>query len=320
MSPNLTAMHPNNTTLRPRRPQHATFGMRRLAFAGLIVLQLVAKVETHAAIAGFGYGYNFGQNATTQGLYEVNYSTGIAAFLTSLTPTFTSANGLAYFNGLGSNGSIVYGNDADSRLAVVNRANLSQVIAGDLTTFTTGAFTGAIKNGTSYNGSFYTIAQGTDDLWKIDFNSGTFLLSSAVKVADVANNTKSYGFGDIAISSAGILYASAINIANNDPEFFSYNVSALNSQTTLGTGFYNGLGFGTNGLLYASVDSTGHSWNEINTATGNVNSVIGTGLPFTLADLTQASPTSAVPEPASTALLFVAGLALVTKRRRAWSA
>jgi len=309
-------MNPNNTTLSPRRSRHATFGLRRMAFAGLLTLQLIAGEETQAAVAGYGYGYNFGQNATAKGLYEVDYSTGVASFLTSLTPTFASANGLAYFNGLGSNGSIVYGNDTDARLAVVNRSNLSQVVAGDLNAFTAGAFTGAVRNGTSHNGSFYTIAQGTDDLWKIDFNSGTFLLTTAAKVADVWNNTKSYNFGDIAISGSGILYATGTNTSTNNTEFFSYNVTALNSPATLGTGSYNGLGFGTNGLLYGSLDSTGHSWNEINTATGNVNSVIGTGLTYTLADLTQAASTSAIPEPSSLVLLLVAGLSFSTRQRR----
>lgn len=287
-----------------------------MVFAFLLTLTLVAREEANAAVAGYGYGYNFGQNATAPGLYEVDYSTGVASFLTSLTPTFASANGLAYLNGLGSIGSIVYGNDADSRIAIVNRSNLSQVVSGDLNAFTTGAFTGPIRNGTSYNGSFYTIAQGTDDLWKIDFNSGTFLLTAAVKVADMWNNTKGYNFGDIAISNSGILYSTAINNATNNAEFFSYDVVALNSPTNLGSGLYNGLGFGNNGLLYGSLDSTGHSWNEINTVTGSINSVIGTGLTYTLADLTQAAPTSVVPEPSSTLLLIAAGLVIHFRQRR----
>ena len=252
-------------------------------------------------VPGFGYGINTTATLTTPvGIYETEFATGNARFMTALASGFTSGNALAFAETRGAKGAVIYGNDTDAKLAVWDRATGMQNVAGDLNLVTGGAVTGPIRSGAWHNGFYYFIAQNSDDLWKVNIvgTAGSYVVSSGTKVADLWSNTRAHNFGDIVINGNGTLYAIGLRQPGNVKEFFSADLTiATPVATQLGTpvNAYNGLAFGTDGKLYGGLDNAGpvHNFYEISTSDGSIANTVATNKAANLADLTRGACTPA---------------------------
>jgi len=126
-----------------------------------------------------------------------------------------------------------------------------------------GTLVGHASDGTFYNGSYWYIGHGTNDLKEVTFNAdGT--IDQEISHGAISINYPYLGFGDIAFNCEGVLYLGAtIRASGNTITGF------LNATYDLGTGafagtevsssdFWGQLAFGTDGAtLYGHAAGTG---------------------------------------------------------------
>jgi|GEM_PF-5887220 hypothetical protein len=188
------------------------------------------------------------------------------------------------------------------------------------------------SNAAFYNGAYWFIAQGTDTLTRLELDF-TNPLAPVFRRRDITNfdggasGVASLSFGDIVISSSGILYGSTTN------RFFRADLSAITQATGSVTGFQTiSTSSALNMQMVLSQDEQTLYGARNNTVPNtvslfSVNPTNGsesllktfTGVRFT--DLTGVYPTGSLivaPEPGSLVLLLplIAGGMLRIQRRR----
>ena len=219
---------------------------------------------------GFAYGTQAGD------LYQIDVTTGVVSPATALPSGFSSSNGAAYAQNLGADGAVIYTTGTtDLRLGVWDRSTGVNNVAGNLGTF--GVAAGSrIYCGDYFNGFYYFVINGTDDLWKatITGTSGNYTLVSASKVSDMWSNSAGHGYGDIVITAAGILYAHASRSGTSLTDFFTVDLNQpVPTATLLGNPPYmhNGITFGLDGKLYGGlgVNSQNANWFEVSLINGS---------------------------------------------------
>lgn len=115
----------------------------------------------------------------------------------------------------------------------------------------TGTLDGVSAGASFYNGKYYYIANGTDDLMEVALYAGG-TIASETKIADITGNAKGWGFGDIVIRSDGVLFGSP------GGEFFKFDLNTLTYTSISTTGAVGmQLAFGSNGVLYGHSAGTG---------------------------------------------------------------
>jgi uncharacterized repeat protein (TIGR01451 family) len=232
----------------------------------------IGEVEDHPVNICPTLGYAYGTQGNT--LYEIEVATGIVRPASSLPSGFSRSNGAAFAQYMGADGVVFYTTGtADLKLGAWDRATGVNNVAGDLGTF--GVPNGSqVYSGDYYNGFYYFVVNGTDDLWKavITGTSGNYAISSAAKVSDMWSNSRSHGYGDIVITPGGIMYAHASRDGGG-AEFFTADLNvATPTATQLGTPAYmhNGITFGLDGTLFGGlgVNSQNADWFTVSLADG----------------------------------------------------
>ena len=121
-----------------------------------------------------------------------------------------------------------------------------------------------------YQGKYYYIEEGTDNLRVVSFNSnGTIASKAAVWEDFTGGDNKQFGFGDLVITPEGILYGSPSG------HFFKIDLNAEpmtyeEISTTGAVGMQ--LAIGSDGVLYGHSAGTGVFY-TIDPATGNTTSI-----------------------------------------------
>ncbi|NLZ39168.1 MAG: hypothetical protein GX893_06130 [Firmicutes bacterium] len=122
-----------------------------------------------------------------------------------------------------------------------------------------GTIKGAVYGGTFGEGYYWYIANNSDDLYRISFNSEGKIANTEL-VASITGDQKKFGFGDVAIDIRdGIIYGSSTE--NEDAEFFKYDISKGEYQMISGSSGINmQLAFGSDGQLYGHRTNSGNWW------------------------------------------------------------
>lgn len=290
-----------------------------VAFAAATLL-FTGSTSASAQSTQFLYGI------TNDGkIYEVDIQnkTTTLAFTTNL----NLMNGLAFNeSGNAGTGQLFYragtGSNGSTGLYVWNRNNNTQsLITVPTSIATSGLLPGQSSNASWYNGAYWYVQQGTDTLTKVtvDFtNISAPVVSSLQSFTNFDGTSKTnFSFGDISISSSGILYGSTsdtffhVDLNSGSPTSYSSQASSAQLQ----------IGFGADGTtLYGEAAGTG-AWYQIDKSTG-----VSTSLGFTSAaafnDISEGSVRSAssvtAPEPSSLAFLFTVpllGIGMMRRRR-----
>ena len=146
-------------------------------------------------------------------------------------------------------------------------------------------FSGALNNKTIYGAAFWDgyywyINNGTDDLFKVSFDSSGLIAQNDF-VDDITDNEKRFNFGDIVIEiKDGILYGSSA-LSSSDPEFFTYDI--MTQEYTMITDRGNSVGlqlaFGSDNKLYGHLTNSGKDgkWYIIDPADGSSTEIIVAG-------------------------------------------
>jgi len=254
-------------------------------------IAIVASLALSAAFANAGTLLGIDNN----GIYKINTATGASTLAASMAGHGTGdTNGLAY-------------NQSTNTAYFQRNSKLWSVNLGT-GTFTQTSYTiGDAASATFYNGAYY---YGTGNLIKkVDFVGAS---PSTVKTF-----SKSFGYGDIATTAAGMMYGSS------DGTIFRSDLTAVgNSYTSLNTsGKQLQLGF-IGGSLYGiatgNAGSTTGGLYSINTLTG-VQTALGVTAMYNghALAIRDAAGMQAVPEPTTIAALGLGALGLLKRRRKA---
>jgi hypothetical protein len=131
-----------------------------------------------------------------------------------------------------------------------------------------------------FNGAYYYIGAGTDDLYKITFNpDGT--IATNTKLGDIAGNLHGWTFdGDIAIKN-GVIYG--WGHCTHGYEFFTYDL-ATTAFTVVTTSYQLSLqlAFGSNGVLYGHRSAGTGAFYVVDVTNGAVSMVTPTPSPALL--------------------------------------
>lgn len=220
-------------------------------------------------------------------------------------------NSRLYFRDALGGGNLFYWSRGSSRINDV--ASAATIMAGGSSTLADSA--------TIYNGGLWYGEDGTDAFYRYDLATG-----GVRRFADVSGSlNREYNFGDIAVSSAGLLYINSNRANNQNNVLDRVNISAVTASTGTPTGFtqiqeysnnFDGVTqqiffdeTGTNLYMIQSLAATGgsagafpeRSWHQINTTNGNLGTTIWTSS-LNFSDL--GNGFIAVPEPATWFLLL----------------
>ena len=179
-----------------------------------------------------------------------------------------------------------------------------------------------LYGGGFYNGSYYTLIDGTDSLVKVDFASVGGNISSTSTINLVGTNTMF--LGDLAFDSSGALWISGFNQSGtagvNDDRLWHF--STTDGATFTSAGVLNPAGTRYNGIFFDATGSDLHGYRLASSTYGIINqtdgssSLIYTGAPFNSGgDLSDGFLFPVVPEPSCLVLVAV-GLGIATSRRR----
>lgn len=193
------------------------------------------------------------------------------------------------------------------------------------TTLMAGGASNLADNGTIYNGGLWYMEDATDALYRYDLATG-----GVRRFAGISGGTaRTYNFGDIAVSSAGLLYISANRTNNQNNVLDRIDISSVTATTGTPTGFTQIVEYGngsdgtTNQIffdqtgtnLYMVQSITGiwneRTWHQINTTNGSVGSTIWTST-LNFSDVT--SGFLVVPEPTTYALFSISSLLILASR------
>jgi hypothetical protein len=187
-------------------------------------------------------------------------------------------------------------------------------------------------NGTIYNGGYWYMEDKLDTLYRYDLAANTVRKFTGISGA----LGRTYDYGDIAVSSAGILYINGPKTAGSNNILDKVDISLVTASGGSLSGFAQVIDYGTDFLgktqqiafdqtgtnLYAiqSLAATGASattfaaqtWHQVNTTTGVQGATI-----FTSANnYSDLSSGFAIPEPATLSLVLLGSGGFVRRRRR----
>ena len=159
-------------------------------------------------------------------LWEINLTTLATSFLTDtlLNNAANQPNAQAWDD---VNKRFYYAKALGGNLYVWEQATDTHTFLGNLESLSSmtndgNGATPALASAAFYNGEYYFVVDGTDDLWKVTF-SGPLAISAVTFVGDLTGNHHVFFFGDIAINSSGVLYGSgALQVPIVEVQFFSY--------------------------------------------------------------------------------------------------
>ncbi len=296
-----------------------TFPRWFFAAACVAALPLAASAQTHATVIG---------GAPDGRLYAtfLDLQTGSSVFNTG----FTGINAVAH-NSV--NDTVYYRTTSGGAL-------WSWQVGGNTQTQVPATLPGASADASVYNNAYWYVQDGTDTLTRVDLAS--FAVTTYANF-DGASRT-SFNWGDIAITSAGVLYGQPSNTF-----FFSVDISGLNPTVTNGGATSNftqsnvagsdtslQIAYGADNLLYAQATNS-RQWYTINNgntgtpaapsanfgARSTINGFVTTGQNDITNVFLSTLASVAVPEPGSLPLLVPAvsfvGAAVLCRCRRGGS-
>ena len=210
--------------------------------------------------------------STNANIYEINVTTGTTKLLATLPGVHVSTsnpNGNAW-------------DPVNNRLYFTNNTNKA-LYFWDFSSATanTAGTTAGVANGASfYNGAYYYIANGQDDLRRVTFDGAGNIASDTLLKANFDGGVGDiYYFGDIAIiddGDDGILYGGAKVNPGAMEHFFSIDLTSPGYTYTLIDSAWDGahtqMAFGADGILYAPKSG----WNAVDLTNGDLNP---TGIP-----------------------------------------
>ena len=231
-------------------------------------------------------------SSTNVEIYELNVTMGTATLLTTLTGGYTSPsnpNGNAW-------------DPVNNRLYFTN-AGTKELFFWDFDATTTavipaGTTVGTVAGAGFFNGAYYYISNGTDDLRKVTFNpDGTIATGgdTLLKANFDGGVGVTYWFGDIAIiddGDDGMLYGGAKVQSGDREHFFSIDLTSPGYTYTLIDGTWAGLhtqmAFGADGTLYAPSSGV---WNAVDLSNGDLNTTgVSTDPAVRIPDLATGQP------------------------------
>jgi len=227
-------------------------------------------VDFMSGYSYYGKGVVYGILRDTGDVYEIDILAGTSSLLFEM-PTPPGANS-ASPNGLAfdaENGRIYY---VDYNLGTTPDTlyfwdGITQHVAGQIAQ-------GTVACADFYDGKYYYIPSGTDDLRAISFNpDGT--IATDVKIDDISDNVHSWNFnGDIAVRDGMVYGWGLCGVSGHGYEFFTYD---------LGSGIFwfvkpsyqqsLQLAFGSDGVLYGHRAGTGGYFYAIDTSDASVTLV-----------------------------------------------
>ncbi|MBL9146894.1 MAG: putative Ig domain-containing protein [Verrucomicrobiaceae bacterium] len=179
------------------------------AFSGASTLK--GEVEDYAVTVNAA-AQCFSVAGGTTALYRVNHLTGA---VTTITNAPYNVKSVAYE---GATKTLYYNEYAwpNGRLGKYNLVTNTHTNIGNLNSPTSGTWSYTPSQRPSsltyINGKLYYVHPGTDDLVRIDMNVGETAITNQVKVADLTNNARSFGWvGDITATPDGLLWVAAHN-------------------------------------------------------------------------------------------------------------
>lgn len=208
----------------------------------------------------------YGIERYTGDVYGIDVLAG-TSWLEFTIPTPPRANG-ASPNGLAYNPSNGYFYYTDYQLGTTPDSlyfwdGTLQTVAGQVT--------GTVACADIYDGKYYYISSGTDDLFEVVFDTNG-IISTNTKLADISDNVHRWTFdGDIAVKD-GVVYGwGRCGVSGHGFEYFTYDLSGgtfsfikPSYQASLQ------LAFGSDGILYGHRSGTGGLFYEVNLETAAV--------------------------------------------------
>ena len=205
-------------------------------------------------------------------------------------------------------------------------------VASAATVMTASATSNMADNGTIYNGGYFYMEDKKDTLLRYDLAAGTVRRFTGIS----GGLARTYDYGDIAVSSSGILYINGPKTTGSNNVLDKVDISTITASGGSLSGFAQIIDYGadfagktqqiafdsTGTKLYSvqSLAATGASatnfgaqtWHEINLTTGSQGT---TPIWTSSQNFSDLSNGFAIPEPSSFALALV-GLGFVRRRRR----
>ncbi|MFC2008530.1 hypothetical protein ACFLUT_00540 [Chloroflexota bacterium] len=230
-------------------------------------LAIAAHAVVTDAPVGQATGMIYGARTAggTKGLYEIDVANDTVTLLKAITGAAADVNnGTGYTNGL------AYDPDSNKLyLTAPPRVGTSptplwsyDIDADALQSL--GSLPGSVVSGSFYQGAYYYIAEGTNSLWKAELDGGPI---APVLVFSGFGVPSSFTFGDIAISSTGMLFGST---RVSPRMFFSLDLNSLSGdyQVFAGSNALDlQLAYGSNGILYGANHGNGKFY-VVDEATG----------------------------------------------------
>ncbi len=185
-------------------------------------------------------------------------------------------------------------------------------------------------NASIYNGGYFYLEDKTDTLSRYDLTAGTVRRFTGISGA----TGRLYDFGDIAVSTSGILYINGPSTTGSNMVLDKVDISSITASGGSTTGFANIVDYGANfagktqqiafdhtGTRLYSIQSLAASgsaattfaaqtWHEINLTTGAQTATIWTSS----SNLSDLGSGFSIPEPATLAL-FLPGLLILRRRK-----
>jgi len=230
-------------------------------------------VDFRSGDSFYGKGVVYGILRETGDVYEIDIPTGTSTLVFEMpTPpgaNSASPNGLAYD---AVNGYLYY---TDYGLGTTPDTlyfwdGITQHEAGQIAQ-------GTVACADFYDGRYYYIPSGTDDLRAISFNPDGTILED-VLIADISGNVHSWTFnGDIAVKD-GIVYGWGLcGVSDHGYEFFTYDLGTT-AFSFIKTAYQSSLqlAFGSDGTLYGHRSGELGEFYVIDISTAEVTMVIPT--------------------------------------------
>ncbi len=222
--------------------------------SGADVIGFAAHAVVSDAPIGEMNGVIYGTKITgIKGLYEIDIVTEEVTLLKGITGGIGDVNnGTGYTNALAYDpeGHMLYFT-APSRVNVSPSPLWSYDIATD-TLMHLCDLDGSVVSASFYEGKYYYIAEGINQLMKVDLNAGC----NPVSMFSGFGIASEFTFGDFAISNSGMLYGST-RVATQ--MFFSLNLNSIDGEYNKYVGadaLDLQLAYGSNGLLYGNNHGT----------------------------------------------------------------
>ena len=258
--------------------------MKKVLFPILAVLLVMAFIPV-VGLAADGGPTVYGIKRYSAQIYEIDPTTGAATL--EFTATSPVTGGSATPNGL------AYDSD-NNRFYYATYTGAADLYFYDGTQTKAGDLTGQIACADYYDGKYYYIDGGppvpagaTDDLYEVDLDETTGLMTSETKVGDIAGGAHGWTFnGDIAISADGVLYGLGLCATDGKYEFFSVNLDGSGFSIIKDTGYTFSLQLAFFGdTLYGHTSTGDGLFYEVDLDTGDLSSAFPNSTEYLYTDL-----------------------------------